>query len=57
MVDVVSTRLQEVYAKWEARTNVDRNGDDNTPRLSLDGKIYNSFLISFFTLLSLLYFF
>ncbi|KAK0165007.1 hypothetical protein PV328_003565 [Microctonus aethiopoides] len=37
MVDVVSTRLQEVYAKWEARTNVDRNGDDNTPRLSLDG--------------------
>lgn len=38
MVDVLSTRLQEVYARWEARTDVIRDADDSTPRLSLDGK-------------------
>lgn len=38
MVDVLSTRLQEVYAKWESRTDVTRNPEPNTPRLSLDGK-------------------
>uniref|UniRef100_A0A0C9RZT5 Gpam_0 protein n=2 Tax=Fopius arisanus TaxID=64838 RepID=A0A0C9RZT5_9HYME len=37
MVDVLSTRLQEVYAKWEARTDVQRDTDDSLSRLSLDG--------------------
>ncbi|XP_043268130.1 glycerol-3-phosphate acyltransferase 1, mitochondrial isoform X2 [Venturia canescens] len=37
MVDVLSTRLQEVYAKWESRTDVIRTTESSTPRLSLDG--------------------
>ncbi|XP_043469028.1 glycerol-3-phosphate acyltransferase 1, mitochondrial isoform X1 [Leptopilina heterotoma] len=37
MVDVMSTRLHEVYAKWERRTEVPRNLDSNAPRLSLGG--------------------
>ncbi|XP_015112910.1 glycerol-3-phosphate acyltransferase 1, mitochondrial isoform X3 [Diachasma alloeum] len=37
MVDVLSTRLQEVYAKWEARTDVPRETDESFSRLSLDG--------------------
>ncbi|XP_011159717.1 glycerol-3-phosphate acyltransferase 1, mitochondrial isoform X2 [Solenopsis invicta] len=36
MVDVLSTRLQEVYAKWETRTEVTRNAEPTT-RFSLDG--------------------
>ncbi|XP_012537391.1 glycerol-3-phosphate acyltransferase 1, mitochondrial isoform X2 [Monomorium pharaonis] len=36
MVDVLSTRLQEVYAKWETRTEVTRNTEPTT-RFSLDG--------------------
>ncbi|XP_012153367.1 glycerol-3-phosphate acyltransferase mino isoform X2 [Megachile rotundata] len=36
MVDVLSTRLQEVYAKWETRTEVTRNPESSTTRLSLD---------------------
>lgn len=41
MVDVMSTRLHEVYAKWESRTEVPRNLESNTPRLSLGGKSNN----------------
>ncbi|XP_034949912.1 glycerol-3-phosphate acyltransferase 1, mitochondrial isoform X2 [Chelonus insularis] len=37
MVDVLSTRLQEVYANWESRTDVIREQEDNPTRLSLDG--------------------
>lgn len=37
MVDVLSTRLQEVYAKWETRTEVTRNEEPTTTRFSLDG--------------------
>lgn len=38
MVDVLSTRLQEVYAKWESRTEMaTTNTLDATPRLSFDG--------------------
>ncbi|XP_011341391.1 glycerol-3-phosphate acyltransferase 1, mitochondrial isoform X2 [Ooceraea biroi] len=37
MVDVLSTRLQEVYAKWESRTQVIRNAEPTTTRFSLDG--------------------
>ncbi|XP_071625554.1 glycerol-3-phosphate acyltransferase 1, mitochondrial isoform X6 [Temnothorax longispinosus] len=37
MVDVLSTRLQEVYAKWETRTEVTRNAEPTTTRFSLDG--------------------
>ncbi|XP_043265956.1 glycerol-3-phosphate acyltransferase 1, mitochondrial isoform X1 [Colletes gigas] len=36
MVDIVSTRLQEVYAKWETRTAVNRNPESNTTRFSLE---------------------
>ncbi|KAH0947161.1 hypothetical protein HN011_010481, partial [Eciton burchellii] len=36
MVDVLSTRLQEVYAKWETRTEVMRNVQPPTTRFSLD---------------------
>ncbi|KAL6262598.1 hypothetical protein P5V15_005392 [Pogonomyrmex californicus] len=36
MVDVLSTRLQEVYAKWETRTEVRRNAEPTTTRFSLD---------------------
>ncbi|XP_012220470.1 glycerol-3-phosphate acyltransferase 1, mitochondrial isoform X2 [Linepithema humile] len=36
MVDVLSTRLQEVYAKWETRTEVTRNVEPATTRYSLD---------------------
>ncbi|XP_053977074.1 glycerol-3-phosphate acyltransferase 1, mitochondrial isoform X1 [Hylaeus volcanicus] len=35
MVDVVSTRLQEVYAKWETRTEVKRNAETTTARFPL----------------------
>lgn len=34
----MSTRLHEVYAKWERRTEVPRNLDSNAPRLSLGGE-------------------
>ncbi|XP_018313534.1 glycerol-3-phosphate acyltransferase 1, mitochondrial isoform X1 [Mycetomoellerius zeteki] len=37
MVDVLSTRLQEIYAKWETRTQVTRNAEPTTTRFSLDG--------------------
>ncbi|XP_063988733.1 glycerol-3-phosphate acyltransferase 1, mitochondrial isoform X2 [Diachasmimorpha longicaudata] len=37
MVDVLSTRLQEVYAKWETRTDVPREAEESFSRLSLDG--------------------
>jgi len=37
MVDVLSTRLQEVYAKWETRTEVTRNAEPTSTRFSLDG--------------------
>ncbi|KYN23327.1 PREDICTED: glycerol-3-phosphate acyltransferase 1, mitochondrial isoform X2 [Trachymyrmex cornetzi] len=37
MVDVLSTRLQEVYAKWETRTQVTRNAEPTTTPFSLDG--------------------
>ncbi|XP_057339821.1 glycerol-3-phosphate acyltransferase 1, mitochondrial isoform X1 [Microplitis mediator] len=37
MLDVLSTRIQEVYAKWESRTDVIRDTEDNGQRLSLDG--------------------
>ncbi|XP_029045930.1 glycerol-3-phosphate acyltransferase 1, mitochondrial isoform X1 [Osmia bicornis bicornis] len=36
MVDILSTRLQEVYAKWETRTEVRRNTESSTTRFSLD---------------------
>ncbi|XP_076240613.1 glycerol-3-phosphate acyltransferase mino isoform X2 [Calliopsis andreniformis] len=36
MVDILSTRLQEVYAKWETRTEVSRNSESVTTRLSLE---------------------
>ncbi|KAL0110828.1 hypothetical protein PUN28_014047 [Cardiocondyla obscurior] len=36
MVDVLSTRLQEVYAKWETRAEVTRNAEPAS-RFSLDG--------------------
>ncbi|XP_076382724.1 glycerol-3-phosphate acyltransferase mino isoform X1 [Megalopta genalis] len=35
MVDVLSTRLQEVYAKWESRTEVKRNSESSTNRYSV----------------------
>lgn len=35
MVDILSTRLQEVYAKWESRTEVIRNTESNTTRFSI----------------------
>ncbi|XP_015585337.1 glycerol-3-phosphate acyltransferase 1, mitochondrial isoform X2 [Cephus cinctus] len=37
MVEVFSTRLQEVYAKWETRTDVTRNSEPAASRFSLDG--------------------
>ncbi|XP_011140839.1 glycerol-3-phosphate acyltransferase 1, mitochondrial isoform X2 [Harpegnathos saltator] len=37
MVDVLSTRLQEVYAKWETRTEMIRNANPTTAQFSLDG--------------------
>lgn len=37
MLDVVSMRLQEVYAKWEAKTEITRNEGSNSNRFSLDG--------------------
>ncbi|XP_074108146.1 glycerol-3-phosphate acyltransferase mino isoform X1 [Cotesia typhae] len=37
MLDVLSTRIQEVYAKWDSRTDVIRDTEDNVQRLSLDG--------------------
>ncbi|XP_011863958.1 PREDICTED: glycerol-3-phosphate acyltransferase 1, mitochondrial isoform X2 [Vollenhovia emeryi] len=37
MVDVLSTRLQEVYAKWETRTAVTRDAEPTTTRFSLEG--------------------
>lgn len=40
MVDILSTRLQEVYAKWESRTEVIRNTESNTTRFSIRGKIF-----------------
>ncbi|CAK9807765.1 Glycerol-3-phosphate acyltransferase 1, mitochondrial [Anthophora quadrimaculata] len=36
MVDILSTRLQEVYAKWETRTEVTRNPETNTTRFSIE---------------------
>lgn len=36
MVDVLSTRLQEVYATWETRTEVSRNPEPAATRFSLD---------------------
>lgn len=36
MVGVLSTRLQEVYANWEARTEV-RNAESTANRFTLDG--------------------
>ncbi|CAL7938466.1 unnamed protein product [Xylocopa violacea] len=36
MVDVLSTRLQEVYAKWETRTKIRRNPESNTTRFSIE---------------------
>lgn len=39
MVDILSTRLQEVYAKWEARAEVSRNPESNTARFSISGKM------------------
>ena len=36
MVGVLSTRLQEVYANWEARTEV-RNAESTSSRFTLDG--------------------
>lgn len=41
MVDVLSTRLQEVYAKWETRTEVTRNAEPTTTRFSLDGNCFS----------------
>lgn len=38
MVDILSTRLQEVYAKWETRTAVMRNPESSTTRLLIEGK-------------------
>ncbi|XP_076301390.1 glycerol-3-phosphate acyltransferase mino isoform X2 [Lasioglossum baleicum] len=35
MVDVLSTRLQEVYAKWESRTEVKRKSEPTTNRYSV----------------------
>ncbi|XP_033208938.1 glycerol-3-phosphate acyltransferase 1, mitochondrial isoform X2 [Belonocnema kinseyi] len=38
MVDILAARIQEVYTKWESRTEVPRNLDkSNTSRLSLGG--------------------
>ncbi|XP_032686586.1 glycerol-3-phosphate acyltransferase 1, mitochondrial isoform X2 [Odontomachus brunneus] len=37
MVDVLSTRLQEVYAKWESKAEITRNAKPTTTRFSLDG--------------------
>ncbi|XP_020281615.1 glycerol-3-phosphate acyltransferase 1, mitochondrial isoform X2 [Pseudomyrmex gracilis] len=39
MVDVLSTRLQELYAKWdsETRTDMTRNAEPTATRYSLDG--------------------
>lgn len=46
MVDVLHNRLQEVYANWEARTNIPRNSlDTNTPILSLEGEQSLSLLL------------
>ncbi|XP_076678138.1 glycerol-3-phosphate acyltransferase mino [Andrena cerasifolii] len=36
MVDVLSTRLQEVYAKWETRAEVRRNPESTTTRFSVE---------------------
>lgn len=46
MVGVLSTRLQEVYANWEARTEV-RNAESTANRFTLDG---NSNFLFFFAL-------
>lgn len=35
MIDIVSTRLQEVYAKWNRRTEIKRNPESNTVRFSI----------------------
>nr|XP_033203282.1 glycerol-3-phosphate acyltransferase 1, mitochondrial isoform X2 [Bombus vancouverensis nearcticus] len=35
MIDIVSTRLQEVYAKWNRRTEIKRNPELNTVRFSI----------------------
>jgi len=53
MVDVLSTRLQEVYAKWETRTEVMRNAQPPTTRFSLDGNgdLPPLFRISFYKLM------
>ncbi|XP_066581402.1 glycerol-3-phosphate acyltransferase 1, mitochondrial isoform X2 [Prorops nasuta] len=37
MVDVLSTRLQEVYAKWEARTDIPRDQESSSTRFTIDG--------------------
>ncbi|XP_050594328.1 glycerol-3-phosphate acyltransferase 1, mitochondrial isoform X3 [Bombus affinis] len=34
MIDIVSTRLQEVYAKWNRRTEIKRNPESDTVRFS-----------------------
>lgn len=39
MVDVLSTRLQEVYAKWESRTEVKRNLEPSSNLYSMGGKV------------------
>ncbi|KOC63702.1 Glycerol-3-phosphate acyltransferase 1, mitochondrial [Habropoda laboriosa] len=36
MVDILSTRLQEVYAKWETRTEVSRNPESRPARFSIE---------------------
>ncbi|XP_071866860.1 glycerol-3-phosphate acyltransferase mino [Bombus fervidus] len=35
MIDIVSTRLQEVYAKWNRRTEIKRNPESSTARFSI----------------------
>lgn len=40
MIDIVSTRFQEVYAKWNRRTEIKRNPESNTVRFSIKGKTF-----------------
>ena len=40
MLDTVSTRLQEVYARWNRRTEVKRNPESDTTPFSIKGKIF-----------------
>lgn len=50
MLDVLSTRIQEVYAKWDSRTDVIRDTEDNVQRLSLDGLLKIIYILIYFFL-------